>query len=91
MLRAVLCQALFFYVIILWARVIFSFAIAFKPDLQANDGLMSLVRFVSVLTDPPVDFLRQFIPPLRSGAMALDLAFIAWFLIVIFIQRGLCG
>jgi YggT family protein len=34
-------------------------------------------------TDPPLKFLRRFIPPLRLGGVSLDLSFLVLFVIVI--------
>jgi len=34
------------------------------------------------VTDPPLKFLRRFIPPLRLGGVALDLSFLVLFIIV---------
>jgi YggT family protein len=35
-----------------------------------------LFEFVFGLTDPPLKFLRRYIPPLRLGNVAIDLSFI---------------
>jgi len=35
-----------------------------------------LFEFVFALTDPPLKFLRRFIPPLQLGNISLDLSFI---------------
>lgn len=76
-----LCVLVRVYFYTLLARVILSFVPMFRPDWTPPGGLRPVVDLIHLLTDPPVDFLRRFIPPIRSGAMAIDLAFLAWFLI----------
>lgn len=83
----ILCAIVNLYSLILFAYVIISFAFAIRPDLRPPPALRPLLDFIYALVDPPVRMLRQFIPPLRSGAMALDLAFLAWAVFVGFILR----
>jgi YggT family protein len=37
---------------------------------------------VYTVTDPPLLFIRRFVPPLRLGSIALDLAFIILIIVV---------
>ena len=41
-----------------------------------------LLEVVYSITDPPLKFLRRFIPPLRLGGIALDLSFLVLFILV---------
>lgn len=77
-----LCSLVQIYVYILIARVVISFIPIFKPGWEPPQGLRPVLGAVYAITDPPIDFLRRFIPPLRSGTFALDLAFLVWFIIV---------
>ncbi len=47
-----------------------------------------LCEFIYTLTDPPLRALRSVIPPLRLGAVALDLSPMV-LLIALFLLRGL--
>lgn len=85
----VLCLIASIYIYVLYARVIISFIFLFKPDWRPPEGLRPILDFVYLLTDPPVNLLRRYVPPLRSGAMAIDLAFLIWFLVVAFVLRPL--
>lgn len=76
-----LCRLLQLYVYVLLARVILSFIPMASPTWRPPEALRPIFAFVYAVTDPPVDFLRRFIPPLRAGAMAFDLAFLAWWFI----------
>lgn len=79
---AVVCLSLRVYSFFLYGRVIISFVFLFKPDWRPPEGLRPILDFIYLLTDPPVNLLRKYIPPLQSGAMAIDLAFLVWFLLV---------
>lgn len=86
-----LCLIGVLYSYVLFARVIVSFVILFRQDWTPRGGVRAVIEMVYALTDPPVNFLRRFIPPLRSGAMAIDLAFIVWALLVFYVLRpALC-
>jgi YggT family protein len=84
---SILCLIAQIYMYILFARVIISFVFLFRPDWRPPSGLRPLLDLIYAATDPPVNFLRRFIPPLRSGAVALDLAFLVWFLLVAYVLR----
>ena len=81
----ILCLIGQIYTYILFAYVILSFVFAFKPEWRPQEGLRPVMNVVYALVDPPVQLLRRYIPPLRSGAMAIDLAFLVWFLVVRFV------
>jgi len=36
--------------------------------------LLPILDFAYTLTDPPLRFVRRFVPPLRLGSISLDLA-----------------
>lgn len=82
-----LCLAVGIYGWILLARVILSFVFLSKPDWRPPMGIRPILDMVYGITDPPVNFLRRFIPPLRAGAIAFDLAFLVWFLAVQYLIR----
>jgi YggT family protein len=89
---SILCLIGQIYMYILFGRVIISFIFLFRPDWRPPAGLRPVLDLIYAATDPPVNFLRRFIPPLRSGAVALDLAFLVWFLIVAYVLRpALCS
>ena len=91
-MASVLCLVVRLYIWVLFGRVIISFVFLFRPDWRPPSGIRPLLDLIYAVTDPPVNFLRRYIPPLRSGAVALDLAFIVWFFIVqLVISPILCG
>ena len=45
--------------------------------------LLVLAEGIFTVTDPPLRFLRRYIPPLRLGSVALDLSFMVLFFVVL--------
>lgn len=66
--------ALLVYMILLVARLILEWIRAYARDFRPSGLVLVLFEFVYTLTDPPVNALRRLIPPLRIGAVALDLS-----------------
>lgn len=89
MAQLLLCRLINIYELILLARVIVSFIPLFKPGWSPPSGLRPLFDFVYTLTDPPVAYLRRFIP--QPMGFPFDLAFTAWFIIILILQRIICS
>lgn len=64
------------YIYILIGRLILDYVLMFSRSFQPRGLMAVLFEFVFALTDPPLKFLRKFIPPLRLGNVSLDLSFI---------------
>lgn len=64
------------YIYILIGRLILDYVLMFSRSFQPRGVMAVLFEFVFALTDPPLKFLRKFIPPLRLGNVSLDLSFI---------------
>lgn len=80
------CLALQLYLIALFARIILSWF-----PISPGSALAPVFSFLYSITEPVLGPIRRAIPPLRMGAMGLDLSP----LIVIFgfqiISNALCG
>jgi YggT family protein len=70
------------FLIVLFARMILSWVPVLVRDWQPRGPLLVLAEVVYSVTDPPLRALRKVLKPVRVGAMSLDLAFIALFLLV---------
>lgn len=75
------------YSIVLLARLVLSWVPMFSPQWEPRGPVLVVAEFVYTLTDPPLRFLRRFIPPLRIGQVALDLSFIVLWLAVLLLVR----
>jgi YggT family protein len=82
-LREVLTYLLTIYLVILVARMIFSWVQVFARDWRPHGLLLILAEAIFTVTDPPLKFLRRFIPPLRLGMVAMDLSFMVLFIVVL--------
>ena len=69
-------QLLSLYVYVLIGRIIIDYVMMFSRSWQPRGFVLALVDVVFRLTDPPLRFLRRFIPPLRLGSVSLDLSFL---------------
>jgi YggT family protein len=82
-LREVLTYVLTIYLVVLIGRMIFSYVQIFARDWRPHGILLILAEAIFTVTDPPLRFLRRFIPPLRLGTVALDLSFMVLFIVVL--------
>ena len=82
-LRVVLDYVLTIYLVILIGRMIFGWVQVFARDWRPTGILLVLAEAIFTVTDPPLKFLRRFIPPLRLGMVAMDLSFMVLFIVVL--------
>jgi YggT family protein len=82
-LKEVLVYVLAIYLFVLIVRMIFSWIQAFSRDWHPSGILLVIAESVFTVTDPPLKFLRRFIPPLRLGMVAMDLSFMVLFIVVL--------
>lgn len=75
------------YMVLLLARVAFDWARLLAPHWVPKGILLTLADWVYKLTDPPIRWMRKFIPPLRLGTVALDVGFLVIFVVVSLIGR----
>jgi len=75
-LGTVISLALQIFLISLFARVILDYVRMFSPGWRPKGLLLALVEAVYGITDPIMNLVRRFIPPLRIGPVALDISFI---------------
>lgn len=64
------------YIYVLIGRLILDYVLMFSRGFTPRGLMAVLFEFVFALTDPPLKFLRRFIPPLQLGNISLDLSFI---------------
>ncbi len=83
---AIICILLFAYWIVFLVRIVSSwFPIPFSGPLRR---VMDLVYAV---TEPVMRPLRNLLPPLRVGAIALDLSPILVFIVIGVLQQAVCS
>ena len=82
-LKTVLVLVLWIYLVLLIGRMILSWVQTFARDWAPRGLVLVLAEIIFTATDPPLKFLRRFIPPLRLGMVALDLSFMVLFIVVL--------
>jgi YggT family protein len=82
-LKTVLTVILAVYLFILIVRMVFSWIQSFSRDWRPSGIVLVIAESVFTATDPPLNFLRRFIPPLRLGMVVLDLSFLVLFFVVV--------
>ena len=82
-LRVALTYALTIYLVLLIGRMIFGWVQVFARDWRPTGIVLVLAEAIFTVTDPPLKFLRRFIPPLRLGMVAMDLSFMVLFIVVL--------
>ena len=82
-LREVLTYVLTIYLVLLIGRMIIGWIQVFAREWRPTGIVLVLAEAIFPVTDPPLKFLRRFIPPLRLGMVALDLSFMVLFIVVL--------
>ncbi len=70
------------YLVVLIARMILSWVQMYARSWSPTGILLVVAEGVYSATDPPLRFLRRYIPSVRLGSVALDLSFMLLFLVV---------
>jgi YggT family protein len=83
LVKIILTYVLWFYLLLLIGRLIFSWIQAFSRSWEPRGPVLVVAEAVFTATDPPLKFLSRFIPVLRLGSVALDLSFMVLFFVVL--------
>jgi YggT family protein len=67
------------YLLVLLARLVLDWVQMFARDWRPRGVMLVIAESVYSATDPPIRALRRIIPPLRLGAVQLDLGFMVLF------------
>ncbi|MDO5494104.1 MAG: YggT family protein [bacterium] len=86
LLLQVLAFLLTVYLVALLGRIVFEWIQVFARSWRPAGMVLVVANIVYGFTDPPLNFLRRWIKPLRIGEISLDLAFLVIFLVVWFGQ-----
>lgn len=85
-MRALICGLLQLYILVLLIRVVMSWF----PVSQHGRGA-TIVGFLYLVTDPVLVPLRRILPPIRLGAMAVDLSPVVAFFGISLLMGFVCG
>jgi len=75
------------YLVLIIIRVLLSWI----PRMPYNRTLRAVVGFIEEVTDPYLNVFRRFLPPVGSGAFAMDLSPILAIILLIIAQQVVVG
>lgn len=76
MIESLLLTLLALFKWALFLRVIIDYVRMFARNWQPNALVLAIFEGVYSVTDRPMRYVQQFVPPLRLGGIAIDLSFI---------------
>ena len=79
--QSVAYLVLLLFFILLLVRLILDWVMVFARSWRPTGVALVIAEATYTVTDPPLRLLRRIIPPLRIGAVSLDLAFLVLFLL----------
>lgn len=79
-------QLLSLFKIALFLRIIIDYIRMFARSWRPNAFLLAIFEVIYTVTEPPMAFVRRFVPPLRLGGVSLDLSFIVLLIAVNLLQ-----
>jgi len=89
---SLLASVLQIFLLALLGRLIFDYVQMFSRTWRPKGITLYFVEAIYTITDPPMKFVGRFAPPLRLGAISLDMSFIVLFFatqLLIGLLRGL--
>jgi YggT family protein len=69
-------------------RLVVDWVQMFARSWSPRGPVLFVLEIVFTATDPPIRFVRRFVPPLRLGAVALDTSFLI-VLVVVYLLRSI--
>jgi YggT family protein len=87
-LRVVLTYVLTIYLLVLIGRMIFSWIQMFARSWSPTGIVLLIAESIYTVTDPPLKFLRRYIPTLRIGTVAMDLSFMVLFIVILIAMQA---
>jgi YggT family protein len=88
-LMDIVCVVLTVYTIILFIRVLVSWAFLFGFRPPYSGPLRTILDLLDDVTEPVLRPLRALIPPIRAGGVGLDLSIIIAFVILAVLRTAL--
>jgi YggT family protein len=86
-LKIVLTYVLSLYLVVLIGRMIISWIQAFARSWYPHGLVLVVAETLFTLTDPPLKFLRRYIPTFRLGTVAMDLSYMVLFIVVLILLQ----
>lgn len=75
------------YLLLLIARAVIDLVLSLNHTFRPAGVLVLVFETVYTVTDPPLRFVRRFIPLLRVGSVAFDLGFLLILIVIMVLRR----
>ena len=82
----ILDRILFVFFLLLMVRLVVDYVQMFARSWRPTGPVLVVLEIVYSITDPPINFVRRFVPPLRLGSVMLDTSFLI-VLVVVYLLR----
>lgn len=79
------------YIILIFARIVLSWVVAFRGSLPYNRALRAVTDFIESVVDPYLNLFRRVLPPIGGSRMALDLSPIIGVIVLLILQGIVVG
>ncbi|MGZ8613012.1 MAG: YggT family protein [Actinomycetota bacterium] len=86
----ILCLLITIYTVVLFVRVIVSWAFLFGFRPPLSGPLRTILDLLEDVTEPVLRPLRALIPPIRAGGLGLDLSILVAFVILAVLRQAFC-
>ena len=77
---------LFIFLALMLIRLVVDWVQIFARSWTPTGPVLFVLEIVYSITDPPILFVRRFVPPLRIGSVALDTSFLIVLISVYLLQ-----
>ncbi len=77
---------LFVFLALMLMRLVVDWVQIFARSWSPTGPVLFVLEIVYSITDPPILFVRRFVPPLRIGSVALDTSFLIVLVVVYLLQ-----
>jgi YggT family protein len=78
------------FLALMLVRLVVDWVQMFARSWTPRGPVLFVLEVVYTVTDPPIRFIRRFVPPLRLGAVSLDTSFLI-VLLAVYLLRGVVG
>ncbi|CAB4926518.1 unannotated protein [freshwater metagenome] len=78
-IRSIVVALLNLFLLSLLARLILDYVQMLARNFRPKGIALYFVEAIYTITDQPMRFVRQYIPPVRIGAVSIDMSFIVIF------------
>ncbi len=76
------------FLFLMLIRLVVDWVQVFARSWSPKGPVLFVLEIVYTITDPPIMFVRRFVPPLRIGSVALDTSFLI-VLVAVYLLRAL--